>query len=185
MTTNPFKDETVLISKFTDRVEEFTLDLENTPWLHKIMDKITADFDKTEFPENCEKLEVKVKYKRDLEDIYGEYFSISGQITGNYYANCVRCLINVPMKFKTDFKGAYINQHFEKDEEYAELDEIYIDGDTADLHFHNRGKANIADIIAEATFLAIDHYPIHDAECKGLCYTCGIDLNKGTCNHKN
>lgn len=185
LTANPFKDETVLISKFTDKIEEYTLDLENTPWLTKVMDKITKDFDKSDFPENSEKLAVSLKYKRDLDREFGEYFWISGKISGSYFANCVRCLINVPMKFESDFKGAYINQHFEKQEEFAELDELYLAGETVDLHFHIRGKANIADIISEATFLAVDHYPLHDAECKGLCHTCGIDLNSGTCEHKN
>lgn len=184
-TANPFKDETVLISKFTDRVEEFTLNLENTPWLTKVMEKITKDFDKSEFPKDCEKLEVDLKYKRDLDREFGEYFWISGKIHGNYYANCIRCLVNVPMSFESEFKGAYINQHFEKQEEFQELDDLYIAGEMADLHFHVRGKANIADIIAEAVFLAVDHYPLHDADCKGLCHTCGIDLNKGTCEHKN
>lgn len=180
-----FYDEVVLISKFTDRLEEIHMDLENTPWLHKVMDKITQDFDKDEFPANCEKLEVDIKYKRDLEDICGEYLWVEGKAQGSYYANCIRCLTNVPMSFECEFKGAYINSRLENNDDFVDLDEVWINSQLADLHFHVKGKANIRDIVSENVFLAVNQYPVCNESCKGLCHTCGVDLNKVDCGHKN
>lgn len=182
---NPFINDNVLISKFTDRLTEYEMTMNDTPWLQEAMDKITSDFDKSEFPENCESLDVSIKVKKDSEGIFGEYLWAEGSASGQYYANCIKCLKDIPQSFDTEFKGVFINSRLEKDPDFEELDEVYINGQMANIYFHERGKANISDIIKEVVFLAVDHYPLHDPECKGLCHTCGIDLNNATCAHTN
>lgn len=179
---NPLKDQVVLINKFKDGGEEFILDQENTPWLDQVIDSITNEFEPED--QSAEKvISVDLKLKRDSNGTFGEYLFIEGSLKAKYMATCIRCLTDTQQDIESEFIGAYINKRFEDDPEYEEVDEIFIENQQADLFFHDRGKADLMDIVKEATFLAADRYPLHIEDCKGLCQTCGCDLNTETCGH--
>jgi uncharacterized protein len=181
---NPVAEPILLISKLRDEQETaLKLNRENTPWLSGILDNIKNEFEPDEVPEGIENIEVDIVLKRDSNAEYGEYLYVEGIAKGGYQATCVRCLIDTPQKFEKTFKGAYINKRYEDDPEYEEIDEIYVNNQTADLFFHDRGKADLIDVVTEACFLATNRYPLHHEDCKGLCPTCGIDLNTDTCEH--
>lgn len=181
---NPLAESVLLISKLRDEQETgLKLTTENTPWLEGILDNIKKEFEPEEIPEGAENIEVNLTLKRDSNSEFGEYLYVEGMVKGGYQATCVRCLIDTPQQFEKEFKGAYINKRYEDDPEYEEIDEIYINNETADLFFHDRGKADLVDVITEACFLGTTRYPLHDENCKGLCHTCGTDLNTGTCKH--
>jgi uncharacterized protein len=174
------KDSIILISRFNDEAEEFSLGQE-TPWVAEIIDKISADYEPE--TEQVKDIKVDLKLTRNSNGEYGEYLFVEGEVSGSYIATCIRCLVDTPQNFTKEFKGAFINGRLENEPEYEEIDEIFVNNQQADLFFHQRGKANLNDIVAEACFMAVDHYPVHAEDCKGLCHTCGINLNTDTCKH--
>ncbi|MFG1482827.1 DUF177 domain-containing protein [Halobacteriovorax sp. HFRX-2_2] len=179
------KDSTILISRVGDEFETYQLTDKNNEWVKSILDGITKDFDPEVKPEGFEHLNVELQLKNARDYTFGEHLIVKGKASGAYTATCVRCLLDTPQEFETEFTCAFINKRYEDDPEYEEIDEIYISDETADMFFHDRGKADLREAVAENCFLAINHYPVHDADCKGLCQTCGVDLNTDSCGHSN
>lgn len=53
-----------------------------------------------------------------------------------------------------------------------EGDTLFLDGNILDL----------TELIRQMLLVSLPIKPLHDAECKGLCPTCGADLNEGECS---
>ncbi|MCS6831440.1 MAG: DUF177 domain-containing protein [Armatimonadota bacterium] len=51
-------------------------------------------------------------------------------------------------------------------------DTLFLEGNILDL----------TELIRQMLLVALPIKPLHDAECKGLCPTCGADLNEGECS---
>ena len=178
------KDATILISRVSDEYENYKLTDKDNDWVKAILDNITKDFEPDIKPEGFEKLEVELSIKNARDFTFGEHLMLKGSVKGAYTATCVRCLIDTPQEFSSEFTCAFVNKRYEDDPEYEEVDEIFISEETADMYFHDRGKADLKEAITENCFVVINHYPLHDAECKGLCQTCGTDINTETCGHQ-
>lgn len=53
-----------------------------------------------------------------------------------------------------------------------EGDTLFLDGNILDL----------TELIRQMLLVSLPIKPLHDVECKGLCPTCGADLNEGECS---
>ena len=171
-----------LISRLKDS-EESTFEFNNkeTDWVNKILTSITAEYEPEEIID--ENLKVSLTLKRDSDSTFGEYLVVDGKVEGNYMATCVKCLDDSKQDFSSDFQGAYVHSRYEKDPVYEEVDEIYIDERVCDLYFHDRGKADLSEVLTEAAVLAINPYPKCKEECRGLCGHCGENKNHVDCGH--
>lgn len=177
------KDPTILISRVSDDYETYHLTDKDNSWIKEVLDNITKDFEPEVKPEGFEHLNVELNIKNARDYTFGEHLILKGKVEGAYTATCVRCLVDTPQTFSTEFTCAFVNKRYEDDPEYEDVDEIYISEEMADMFFHERGKANLKEAIAENCFIAINHYPLHDANCQGLCQTCGNNKNTETCGH--
>lgn len=177
------KDSTILISRVGDEFESYQLTDKDCNWVKEILDGITKDFEPEVKPEGFENLKVELDLKNSRDYTFGEHLIVKGKVSGAYTATCIRCLIDTPQSFESEFTAAYVNKRYEDDPEYEEVDEIFVSDVMADMFFHDRGKADLKESVAECCFLAINHYPVHDADCKGLCQICGTDKNSDTCEH--
>lgn len=106
-----------------------------------------------EFIESREPL----RYVIDVSLVSGELL-VFGSLAIRLSLMCSRCSV----MFETEVREpAYsFNMPVEKTCEYADL--------TEDMR--------------EAIILAFSSYPVCSSECKGLCITCGANLNKGECS---
>lgn len=94
-----------------------------------------------------------------------EDISVTGKIKAKLLSKCDRCLCDVKFNIDVDFNEKYSRN--------TEDEDIYLfEGYEIDL-----SKA-ILDIIVLNFPLFIYCKP----DCKGLCFHCGIDLNKEKCN---
>lgn len=105
------------------------------------------------------KLNVKVNHT------YNGYY-VSGSVKGKYTAVCDRCLET----FSRDL-AVELNENFVPRREEAKEDDRNFEGDEIDL----------TDTIVEAISLSIPMKKICSEECRGLCPTCGINLNLQSC----
>lgn len=93
----------------------------------------------------------------------------SGSVSADVTATCARCLCAFETTIEGDVEGFY-TVHRAGSPEDDESEDIHADG-TIDLT-----PAIQAALVIEAPFA-----PLHDEACKGLCPTCGADLNAGEC----
>ncbi|WP_341458640.1 DUF177 domain-containing protein [Clostridium tetanomorphum] len=83
---------------------------------------------------------------------------------------CSRCL----EKFSKDIE-IEVNEKFSSDNANKDDDYIFIDSDAID----------ITEIIENNITLSLPIRRLCKEECKGLCQTCGTNLNHSRCNCKN
>jgi len=92
-----------------------------------------------------------------------------GRITAEVTATCSRCLCTYDDTIEGDVVGFYLMEHDELPEA-EDAEEVDAEG-AIDI-----GPALLAALVIEAPFA-----PLHDADCEGLCASCGADLNEGPC----
>lgn len=100
----------------------------------------------------------------------GEAFVAMGSITARAATSCVRCLREFETTIPGEVDGLWARSGFETADDDEPPPMVDHEG-WIDLE-----PALVAALVVEAPFA-----PLHDAECAGLCPTCGADLNLGQC----
>jgi uncharacterized protein len=96
----------------------------------------------------------------------------TGTVTAVVDATCARCLCQFPLTIAADIEGFYVEPGHDID--LPEEQEV---------EFVTReGRIDLAPALHAALVLEAPFAPIHEDECAGICPTCGIDLNTGTCS---
>lgn len=104
----------------------------------------------------------------------GDAFLVSGTVEGEGVTSCARCLEDVDVSFMGEVEGYYlIGGEDAEDPEDMDEDEFDVlpDDNTID----------IAPLIKAALLLEVPLVPLCDDDCKGICPTCGANLNEGPC----
>jgi uncharacterized protein len=94
---------------------------------------------------------------------------VTGGLTGSMQARCARCLKDIPAEVSIDVCELYVAPGHEvpDDEDSYEVNGLEID---------------LEPLMRDALALALPLNPLCGADCKGLCATCGQDLNEGPCS---
>ena len=109
----------------------------------------------------------------------GEIFNVDGEkavdirITFTYSEVCNRCLEPTINKIKTNLSGKLIKGKEEilsEDEGYEEI--FYFENDIFDPE----------EYVLNQVVLSLPMKSLCSSDCKGLCTTCGADLNNTVCN---
>lgn len=104
---------------------------------------------------------------------------ISGSVKASLELACSRCL--EPARFETAkpfdlFFRQRDEQMFDEDEE------IELSEEETKTAFFTGTRLAIGDILREQILLALPMKVLCKVDCKGLCPTCGTNLNSGGCN---
>ena len=133
--------------------------------------KIDFDFRDIPFPAGDEEIAVSsLRFSGEAKDISG-FIRLIGTITGVHSAPCARCLAPVAREFSTPIDLSVVTSPTESDEDF-----ILAEGQKIDL----------GSFATETVLLTLPLRLLCREDCKGLCPTCGKDLNLGDCecNHK-
>lgn len=84
---------------------------------------------------------------------------------------CVRCLCEFDLPVHADVEGFYVQPGH--DEQIPEEQEYE--------HISDDGKIDLEPAVVSSIVVALPFAPLHSAECKGICPTCGADLNMEEC----
>ena len=171
----------VMLSQFGEQEQEYTL-ASKTEWLQNILKELKEELG-SEAGEQVEEIKVDLKIKRLHNTLYGEHLVVRTSYRANYHADCVRCLKTTPQNLEGEIAACFINSHFENDEEYADITDIFVDNEEMELCFHKKGKVDLAEFIREQFMIDMNPLPLHDPNCKGLCQICGEDRNSIECGH--
>ena len=110
----------------------------------------------------------------DLKATPSAYGSVEvrGRLQGSLVMKCSRCLKPVTEQLDIPFHEVF--QPVEHPGQVQEEDEdiTYVQGESVDL----------TDYVKEALVLYLPLAPVCSEDCKGLCPSCGTDLNESSCN---
>ena len=111
-----------------------------------------------------------------IKPMGGETFHITGRVQADPVLECSRCLKSfsspVDAEFSIDLAPAKVlGSDSEHELGQAELDTEFYQGDELDP----------VAIVKEQILIAIPMVPLHHPDCKGLCPSCGKDLNEADC----
>jgi len=151
-------------------------DLEEIPENDMVIDvKIGADHFNQEEAEGSLSKDVVLKGSiRKWED---EVF-LSGEISANWVGDCVRCLEPVNRQINTNITAKFVpgsdSPEPGSDTELTKSD--------IDVEYYIENKINLSQPIYDQIMLSLPSVNLCDANCKGLCSQCGVNLNTGECS---
>jgi len=98
-------------------------------------------------------------------------FYFSGHMNGEASAECRRCLTDVTVSLDEDVQLLFVDA----DTEGADDPDVYV----VDSRAH---ELDMRPALREQWLLAVPAFAQCRDDCKGLCPTCGADLNAGACD---
>lgn len=102
----------------------------------------------------------------------GQTLSLKANVRGSMHTECSRCLKDIEVDVDFD-----IDELLSRAEEGKEPDE--------DIILFDGYEIDIDEIVADNFLLNIMGRYLCKEDCKGLCRTCGKDLNEGPCDCDN
>jgi uncharacterized protein len=106
----------------------------------------------------------------------GRSVLISGKLDTTLRLQCVRCLKEFSYPLSTNFELTLFPLKEAPAEEETELG-----SEEMEASFFEGGEIHLSEIACEQIFLEIPYQPLCSEDCKGLCPTCGQDLNLSSC----
>ena len=141
-------------------VYEESTDSLNTLLLHGQV----CDF---EFPAAAE---VRVDYYRAGQELF-----FQGHIDGSVIGHCARCLEEYTFQLGKDFFIVLVPK--------ANMpEEVELSGGELDLSFYEGDQVDLSPLVREQIILALPTRPLCREDCKGLCASCGVNLNTQACS---
>lgn len=119
----------------------------------------------------------------------GRTLHVSGLLAGTFIRQCVRCLNDYDeparIPFAADYRGEEppakpapkrAKPRGEEEESDASVE------DEEDTYALTEDRLELVEMLREQVILAIPMRPLCREECRGLCPTCGQDLNERRCD---
>jgi len=116
-------------------------------------------------------LQAEVKVRRT-----GRSVLIVGKVETTLRLQCVRCLKEFSSPLSTAFD---LTLHPVK--EAPSDEDIELGSEEMESSFFEGGEIHLSEIACEQIFLELPYQPLCQEECRGLCPTCGRDLNLSSC----
>lgn len=107
----------------------------------------------------------------------GNEVFVNGQVQTRAQLECDRCLKPVELPVSADFALEYITGVDYESSSNAALSE-----EELAVSVFDGQSIDVDEIVKEQILLAVPARTLCQAECKGICPECGIDLNTGQCN---
>ena len=119
-----------------------------------------------------EPVKVEARIRRKTEEV-----ELRGKLRTKIAILCGRCLKSVELPIDVEFAERFTPAVSWKHEEQHELSE-----DDLNLAAFDGEAIELDDLVREEIILALPGHVLCDETCKGLCPTCGADLNAGSCD---
>lgn len=144
----PNEEESYNLNKSQDWIRDLLIEL-NEKMSERTQDQYLADSE----------LDLQIRLKRVHNQPFGNVLLIKGELNLTFFTECVKTLKEMQDHLNLEFKACFVPNHFAEDDEYADLDEVFIENDVYDVHFAVNNQANLKEMIHELIYLNIDQYP--------------------------
>jgi uncharacterized protein len=105
-------------------------------------------------------------------------YDLDANLSGAVSLECVRCLESFAIDLDFDFRLTFVKETDPKGHPGAE---VQIHGAECELYPIVEGKVEIEALVREQIYLHLPLKPICTESCRGLCASCGENLNSGRC----
>ncbi len=122
----------------------------------------------------AELIEENRGHKEILDDI-----RLVGKLATEVEVACARCLEPVKQPVSREFELLYRPQGADKGK-----DEASVSKGESEISYYEGDGLLLDDVLREQMLLAIPYRVLCQENCKGLCPTCGRNLNSGECDCK-
>lgn len=136
--------------------------------------KFTGEIDQSEisFPDREIKFNKPIDYEADLFVLDDGEVEFSLRINYSYTEPCSRCLKSTESSKEIRISGKMVEGN----------EEDSLEEDEDNLIFYENHEFNIVNYIKTQIYISLPMKILCDENCKGLCSSCGIDLNENTCD---
>ena len=107
-------------------------------------------------------------------------FRLVGRVRATLELPCGRCLEPFILPVDAAFDLRYQPHAHNTGEGERE-----IEADDLDTAFYDNDEIDLGQLMQEQFYLTLPMKPLCTDDCKGLCSTCGTNLNRGTCSCSN
>jgi uncharacterized protein len=102
---------------------------------------------------------------------------VVGKWSGDFEANCARCLEQVQQHLERDFDLLYRPLGSDR-----RADEVSISEAETEIGYYQGEGMELTDSLREQVLLAAPIKIVCSETCKGICAQCGKNLNEGSCD---
>ena len=120
-------------------------------------------------------LGVHLVYYRSGQEIF-----FSGRFDGTFKGRCARCLEEFEFSLNKDFDFVLIPDPKRSGHRAEELHR-----EDLGLSYYSGDEIDLAPLIGEQVMLALPTRPLCRENCRGLCGSCGVNLNTERCHCSN
>ncbi|MDQ3685295.1 MAG: DUF177 domain-containing protein [Acidobacteriota bacterium] len=106
----------------------------------------------------------------------GDEVRLRGKISARVESLCDRCARTVLVPLEIEFDAPYVPAT-----ESASIENVELNQPDLDFSVYEGDTIAINDLVREQILLALPSRLLCREDCKGLCPTCGVDLNKEAC----
>lgn len=106
----------------------------------------------------------------------GAKWKVRGRVQARAELECDRCLQTIDFPIDAEFNLEYVTT-----EEYARLKAVELSDEDLNLSVFNGEVLDVDEIVREQVLLAVPSQVLCQENCKGLCATCGANLNLTKC----
>jgi len=99
---------------------------------------------------------------------------VNAQVLVELELICSRCLTTYEEPLDFSYTELFSNETPEEDEKSADIDDT--------VNYVTEDKISLVPYTKEHILLELPMFPICGEHCKGLCPTCGVNLNEEACN---
>lgn len=109
----------------------------------------------------------------------GAEIRVAGRVETRVALSCARCLDLLSFRISRDFDLFFRQRDTLV---YDEDDEIELGEGETNTAFFTGTELSVLEILREQMLLAMPMKPLCQADCKGLCPSCGVNLNLQSCS---
>lgn len=102
---------------------------------------------------------------------------VNGRLSSRVSVECDRCLKAVELPISAEFRLDYITG-----KDYESSPSAELTTDDLDVSVFDGETIDVDELVKEQILLAVPDRTLCREDCKGICSTCGADLNDGACN---
>ncbi len=111
-----------------------------------------------------------------VAELAGSEIRIRGHLGTTLETTCDRCVVPVSIPIERDFDLFYRPMAT-----IAKAEEVELPPDELEVGFFTGDGIELADVVTEQVILSLPMKVVCNADCRGLCPSCGVNLNLGKC----
>jgi uncharacterized protein len=111
----------------------------------------------------------------------GDNVFARGTLQGWVEVACSRCVSPVRVAIDEKLQVTFLPRHRMPEEMEGGDDELELTEDDLDLYPYDGQEIDLEPLLREQLILAVPFAPLCSEECRGLCPSCGVDLNREGC----